>query len=290
MTGGAAAALATATAVAEPLAATPDPASIFESVTVTQDVAPPPAMSLLPPVRPPRKTAIIGLGAGLGIVALGFAAFKLLAGTNPAPARPVVAAPKPVVASNAGQASPKADEARAAAPVVASAPAPAPEAAARPERAAPTRPDPEETAPARSDRKPSHRRADRIASHGSGSTHRGKRHEHHGSRMKVVVYHPAKHAAAAPEHADPRPPYERGNALLFAGDGKGAIAAYREAVHSAPSDPIGFRGLGLAYEQQGESAQAVRALRRYLKLAPNAPDREIISRRIERLSKQAKKS
>ncbi len=91
-----------------------------------------------------------------------------------------------------------------------------------------------------------------------------------------------------PERSDPRPPYERGNALLFAGDAKGAIVAYREAVKSSPSDPIGFRGLGLAYEQQGENAAAIRALHRYLKLAPGASDRELISRRIDRLAKRSK--
>ena len=94
--------------------------------------------------------------------------------------------------------------------------------------------------------------------------------------------------AAKPEHSDPRPAYERGNALLLAGDGKGAIAAYREAVKSSPSDPIGFRGLGLAYEQQGETGAAVRALRRYLKLAPNAADHDLIARRVDRLAARAK--
>jgi hypothetical protein len=34
------------------------------------------------------------------------------------------------------------------------------------------------------------------------------------------------------ERGDPRPHYERGNALLFAGDSKGAIAAYREAIRA----------------------------------------------------------
>ena len=59
--------------------------------------------------------------------------------------------------------------------------------------------------------------------------------------------------AATPERGDPRPHYERGNALLFAGDSKGAIAAYREAIRAAPTDPSAFRGLGLAYEQQSET-------------------------------------
>ena len=93
--------------------------------------------------------------------------------------------------------------------------------------------------------------------------------------------------SVATERGDPRPPYERGNALLFAGDAEGAIAAYRDAVRDAPADPIGYRGLGLAYEQKGETASAIRALHKYLKLAPHAADRAIISRRIDRLSKNA---
>jgi tetratricopeptide (TPR) repeat protein len=86
---------------------------------------------------------------------------------------------------------------------------------------------------------------------------------------------------------DPRPSYERGTSHLFAGDEAGAIAAFRDAVRKAPHDPIGYRGLGLAYEQKGDTAAAVRALRQYLKLAPSAPDRAIIARRIDRLSKAA---
>src|SRR6185503_16169281 len=104
---------------------------------------------------------------------------------------------------------------------------------------------------------------------------------------KVAMREPAaKKSAAAPstDASDPRPHYERGNALLFAGDGKGAVSAYREAVKLAPNDPIGFRGLGLAYEQQGETAAAIRALQRYLKLARHGPDRALIERRIASVS------
>jgi tetratricopeptide (TPR) repeat protein len=286
MTGGAAAPLSSAAVAVEPPPATYDPQSLFESVTVTQDLPPSPVLARRSPARPPLRLALIGLGAGLATVALGFAGIKLVRGTKRAPAV-AVSAPNPAAALGAERASGKVEEARPAAPVAAA----LPEAPARADREAPTRNQPEDE-PTPVDRAPAHRAAaERTTSHRHGTSHRGKRHERHGSHMKVVVYHPAaKRGTASPEHADPRTPYEHGNALLFAGDGKGAIAAYREAVRSAPSDPIGFRGLGLAYEQQGESAQAVRALRRYLKLAPNAPDREIISRRIERLSKSAKKS
>jgi cytochrome c-type biogenesis protein CcmH/NrfG len=101
-----------------------------------------------------------------------------------------------------------------------------------------------------------------------------------------------KHDAApgpSAEPADPRAPYQRGNALLFSGDGSGAIAAYREAIKAAPKDPIGFRGLGLAYEHEGDAAKAIKSWRRYLKLAPSAADHDLIVRRIDHLSKSAKK-
>jgi Flp pilus assembly protein TadD len=124
----------------------------------------------------------------------------------------------------------------------------------------------------------------------------GKRNQRHTARArKVAIKAPAaKRTApttttATPERGDPRPHYERGNALLFAGDSKGAIAAYREAIRAAPADASAFRGLGLAYEQQSEPVFAARALRRYLKLAPNAPDHEIVARRLERLSHAPKR-
>jgi cytochrome c-type biogenesis protein CcmH/NrfG len=65
------------------------------------------------------------------------------------------------------------------------------------------------------------------------------------------------------------------------------VTAYREAVRIAPDDPVGYRGLGLAYAEQGDMAAAVRALRQYLKLAPKAADRPLIVRRIEMLGKAA---
>jgi Flp pilus assembly protein TadD len=131
------------------------------------------------------------------------------------------------------------------------------------------------------------RRKASVAHHGKGQPKREVRVAK--AERKPPRTLAAKHAgpSAAAERGDPRPPYERGNALLFAGDAAGAIAAYREAVHDAPTDPIGYRGLGLAYEQKGETASAIRALHKYLKLAPGAADRTIISRRIDRLSKTA---
>ena len=51
-----------------------------------------------------------------------------------------------------------------------------------------------------------------------------------------------------------------------------------------PHDPIAERGLGLAYLQAGNAGQAVQHLRRYLRGAPGASDRQLIEKRIEQLS------
>jgi Tetratricopeptide repeat len=81
--------------------------------------------------------------------------------------------------------------------------------------------------------------------------------------------------------------YQRGNSLLSAGNAAGAIAAYEEVVRLAPSDPDGYRGLGLAYEKLGKTNEAVAALASCLKLSHRARDRELIARRLYRLTHPA---
>jgi Tfp pilus assembly protein PilF len=80
-----------------------------------------------------------------------------------------------------------------------------------------------------------------------------------------------------------RASYERGNQRLLTGDTTAAIAAYEEAVRSAPTSPSGYRGLGLAYEKEGKVPEAVRAFRRYLELAPSSGDRDLVARRLRHL-------
>lgn len=48
----------------------------------------------------------------------------------------------------------------------------------------------------------------------------------------------------------------------------------------APDDPESYRRLGLEYESDGKTSEAVAALRRYLELAPRARDRARVARRI----------
>jgi hypothetical protein len=78
--------------------------------------------------------------------------------------------------------------------------------------------------------------------------------------------------------------YQQGNSLLLTGDANGAVAAYQDAVRLAPADPAGYRGLGLAYEKEGKIPDAISALVSYLKLSRHARDREVIARRLHRLT------
>jgi tetratricopeptide repeat protein len=86
------------------------------------------------------------------------------------------------------------------------------------------------------------------------------------------------------DRAGARAAYQRGNDLLLTGNAGGAIDAYQEAVRLAPSDPVGYRGLGLAYEKEGKNKEAIAALVSYLKLSRHAHDREVIARRLYRLT------
>ena len=118
-----------------------------------------------------------------------------------------------------------------------------------------------------------------AASKRHDGSHKAKAHNGGARHARKV----AKHEAAAkrerggtpPERGDPRPLYERGNALLFAGDGKGAIAAYREAVRVGAVRSRSASAVSASRtSSRARPCAAIRALRRYLKLAPNAADRD----------------
>jgi len=288
--------------------ATPPPApvlggdsdAIIEAVTMTAEsepaAMPPPLVPAASPlyVQPRRSLPLIGIGMGVAIVAVVVGGIKLLS------------RPKMTAAPVAAQQAKPAPEPELVAPTIEPTPAPSAPVAKAPPPARAAKPTLARVADAVPTRSAAARPAAPVrASHDDDAAGTSKRRRRGGIRPTKVAYQKherhtrkvamrepaAKKSAAAPstDASDPRPHYERGNALLFAGDGKGAVAAYREAVKLAPNDPIGFRGLGLAYEQQGETASAIRALKRYLKLAPNAPDRSIIDRRLERLSHRSKK-
>ncbi len=71
---------------------------------------------------------------------------------------------------------------------------------------------------------------------------------------------------------------------LFVGGNLGeAEAKLKSALAADPSYAAAHRGLGLVYERAGNRSQAARHLRRYLKLAPKAPDAEAMRKRLAAL-------
>ena len=266
---------ATPDEASEPVLQFPDSEPVIDSVTMTADAEPSvpvpamptaPAPTRLAPISPPRRgLALLGIGMGVAIVAVAVIGVKLLRRPKAPPSAPVAAE----VVKPAPEIEPVAPVLD---PPIPAQPAPARaadrKAASRPAaRVATPKPEPKREAPiaAKHEAASSKRRDD---SHKAKAHHGGTHH----ARMVAKHEAAAKPSAAAPATSagDPRPVYEKGNTLLFSGDAKSAIVAYREAVRLAPNDPIGFRGLGLAYELQSETVAAIKAFRRYLKLAPNA--------------------
>ncbi len=92
--------------------------------------------------------------------------------------------------------------------------------------------------------------------------------------------------SAKPSEADYRAAneaYQRGNAKLFKGKTADAITEFGEALRLNPKDPAIHRGLGLAYAQSGNSGEAIKHLRAYLKAAPKANDKAMVEKRIDQL-------
>jgi tetratricopeptide (TPR) repeat protein len=102
----------------------------------------------------------------------------------------------------------------------------------------------------------------------------------------AVAAPPAAHGAGLPEDNRRRAheAYVRGNAKLLEGGVDEAIAAFKESLKLDPRDPSAQRALGLAYLQAGNASQAAHYLRRYLRAAPGAADRQLIEKRLDQLA------
>jgi len=77
--------------------------------------------------------------------------------------------------------------------------------------------------------------------------------------------------------------YLSGNKRLSSGDGATAAKHFRQALGYYPGYLAAYRGLGAAYEKQGDKANAVKAYRTYLGGAPGAPDAGAIKARVAAL-------
>jgi len=234
-----------ATALATVSTTPPRPAQNVPAVDVDVTIEP------AAPSDKQRRAIVIAAGAAVGIVIA--LVVGLRAGRHAAPAAPpavavAVPSPPPVVAVIAP--APPAAE-----PVAEAAPAPP---AAKPQP------------------RPKGRRLAREAV--------APRPEPRQPIRKLALATAKKEKPAAGDREAARAAYERGNSLLFSGDAGGAASAYREAVRLAPADPVGYRGLGLASEKEGKTNDAITAFVSYLKLSRHAHDREVIARRLSRLT------
>ena len=79
--------------------------------------------------------------------------------------------------------------------------------------------------------------------------------------------------------------YFNGNRKLFAGDADGAIKLYKQALAVYPGYVAGYRGLGLAYAQKGDKANALKSFRTYLSAVPGAKDAALVKKRIQTLQR-----
>jgi Tetratricopeptide repeat len=127
----------------------------------------------------------------------------------------------------------------------------------------------------------------------SAGSHRGGKKP---ARRLVVDYtarldEPAPPSLVAQTEEDPaigraRNAYTTGNQLLFVGDLDSAVRAYREALAIYPGYVGGYRGLGLAYEQLGDTTNALASFRVYVTAVPNARDIVLIKKRIAHLQRR----
>ena len=77
--------------------------------------------------------------------------------------------------------------------------------------------------------------------------------------------------------------YKKATELYLAGNFAAAEAAYKQALAIDRGYAPALRGLGFLYQRTGDPAKAIDALRRYLKLNPNAGDAAAVRKRLDQL-------
>jgi hypothetical protein len=259
----------------------PDPFALAYHQTSSPDLRAP---SELREARPPRAHRRLFWLLGAAAAAAGVLAAVVLVGgpadAPPAAPGPAVAAADPAPAAPTPSSSPSVPSVPSVPTRVASAPAAAPppivpiahppDAAPHPAIAvvAPSAPRPAVHATPRPGR--------RVAAKKIVVDYQSRRNE-------APVPSLVAQASEDPAIARARTAYLTGNDKLFAGDAPSAIVSYREALDLYPGYVGGFRGLGLAYAQLGETQKAIEALKSYVAAAPTAKDASLIKKRITRL-------
>ncbi len=100
---------------------------------------------------------------------------------------------------------------------------------------------------------------------------------------------PEPSPSPATEPATPEPAVDvsalsrEGTQALVRGQLSVAIEKFRQVTRHAPRNARAWRSLGFAYERLGRRGQAARAYRRYLEIAPSAPDASSVRERLQGL-------
>ncbi len=90
----------------------------------------------------------------------------------------------------------------------------------------------------------------------------------HGRALELFV----RAMNAAPQMGEPKHLAAYANFLLK--NYEGAVALYQAALQFDAGNPLIYKRLGTAYESLGKKAEAAESYRKYIQMAPDAPDRE----------------
>ena len=146
--------------------------------------------------------------------------------------------------------------------------------------------------PATPARSPSPRSAEPGRRHAGPSAHHAPR---GGGRKKVAMQAPAAKRKRDDGDDDARARRSAPSTTNVAtrccspGDSKGAIAAYREAIRSSPTDPSAFAALAWRTSSRREPVFAAPRAAPLSEARPERPRPRIVTRRLERLSHPSKR-
>jgi hypothetical protein len=235
-----------------------------------------------------KKGLIIGVVAGVVVIVAAIVALSLRGGKK-ADDTAAVEPAKPAVEPNPAKAEPSAAEEP---PALAAKPAPEPAKPTEPAKpVAAGKPAAEKAAPVD---KPG--RAEKVAADKPARAEKPARDEKAPPAEKAPPTEKLRPAiddgwaepkgsgkASEADFKAANDAYQRGNAKLFKGSTADAIKDFNEALRLNPKDPAIHRGLGLAYAQSGNPAEAIKHLKAYLKAAPKANDKAMVEKRIDQL-------
>lgn len=117
-----------------------------------------------------------------------------------------------------------------------------------------------------------------------------------GQASALEIGPPPPYEEPPPPPAPPKPVFdplranksiEVGTFYMKRGNYDAAIDRFQDATQFEPGMARSYSLLGEAYEHKGEVDNALAAYRKYLQLLRNAPDREKIQKRIEKLEGQS---